>query len=253
MFFLRLTVLRILQEPVFISCEILTRGIFFFRHRFSMRWKAGDSWSAAQTFHDELREGILFNHVIRNRFVFDSAFASPPCDTSNFHMYSTQCLLSNKIDNKSTVLSKWSRIVRSTPRSLCRGSFSSNSRWMRCRRCPALNLPSIHLGEDGSQSDLSTHERVRSLFFPLCCAKALGFWSLGCLRYMLWVSPCLLDHTAHCLFGRVLTCSLDQTRHDSSELRVSPYLLFGFFWIGLVGCCCCLQLHQNSNPSAKYL
>ena len=72
----------------------------------------------------------LLDHVIWDRqggrIDFDSIVALNPYDTNDLHKCSTQCLLSSKIDNTSTVLLNPSRIFRSIQHYPGRGSFSSN-------------------------------------------------------------------------------------------------------------------------------
>ena len=95
----------------------------------SMRCKSDNGRFVLQIFHVELREKITSqsrsSKSIMHQFVFDSADAFHPCDTSKFHKYDVQYLLSNKIDNKSIVIVHRFRIIGSIPRCPCRGSFSS--------------------------------------------------------------------------------------------------------------------------------
>ena len=181
-FFLWFAVLRIFPESVQNSCIILTCPIFLLSA--SLPRGLGLLIQGLLLRFFELREGIPFkshnSKSIRHRIDFDSAGVWILCGTSNFHKCRTQCLLSNKTNNKSIVLLKWSRIIRSTPHSPCRGSFSSNSHWMGCRRWLASNLLVIHLGEDGFRSDFSVLELVHVLLLPLMSVVILESWSQFC-------------------------------------------------------------------------
>ena len=143
-----------------------------------------------------------------HQLVFDSADAFHPCDTSKFHKYDVQYLLSNKIDNKSIAIVNRFRIIGSIPRCPCRGSFSSDFHWMGCRCCSASDLLAIHVGEDDVRSDLSAHERARVQLLPQMNVTIFGFRSPGCYCRMLRVAPCLLDPILRCPSGHPRTCLL---------------------------------------------
>ena len=177
-----------------------------------------------------------------HQLVFDSADACHPCDTCKFHKYNVQFLLSHKIDNKSIALVNRFRIIGSIPRCPCRGSSSSDSRWMGCRRCSASDLLAIHLGEDDVRSDLSAHERARVQLLPqmnpsIPKSRVLLSYA-SCCNVLAWSSSSLSFWTSS-------NMTADQALPDSSEVRVVPFLQIGM--VGLVGSCCRLLLHQDPN------
>ena len=141
------------------------------------------------------------------------------------------------------------RIIGSIPRCPCRASFPSDFSGMGCRRCSTSDLLATHLGEDDVRSDLSAHERARVQLLPQMNVTILGFRSPGCYCRMLRVALCLLDPILRCPSGHPRTCFVDQALPDSLEVQVDPFLLIGL--VGLVGSCCRLLLHQNSNLSVN--
>ena len=126
---------------------------------------------------------------------------------------------------------------------------------MGCGSCPALNQRVIHLGEDGSQSDLTIHEPVSTWLIPLLSVKVLGPGSQKCRRHTQRDTPCLLEQEFQ-FWQQVHSCLLSHftlsfpTCIDRSNLTrsltvtgspVSANLSLRFSWMGLV------QLHQFSK------
>ena len=175
------------------------------------------------------------------------------CQSSIVRKCSTQFLDPNKEDSENIVLLVKFRTTRITSHYPNRGSSPSNfSEWVVDEY--------LLLDEDDFRSLLQALELGDVLLLLQLHVTVLVHWNQFCAPLLdppIQVSPYLLGLWLHHV-------SLDYECRDqtwyvprfslSRHIRVSPYLIIGFWvLVRFVGCLCCFQQYQNPNRTSNYL